>query len=81
MSHISVDSISNMSRVEGTSPFSLGKESLTSVSHVEDSSQTTSSHVGGMNVDKKPRCGCFKPSFPYNICKGDHLMHLCPGIP
>jgi hypothetical protein len=54
--------------------------SLTSASHVGDVQPTTASHVGGINFVEKPRrIGC-KPKFPCNICKGDHLTHLCPGI-
>jgi len=41
---------------------------------------TTASHVGRMDVDKKPRCGIFKPKFPHKTCKGDHINHLCPAI-
>jgi hypothetical protein len=42
---------------------------------------STASHAGGIDFVKKPRrIGC-KPKFPYKLCKGDHLTHLCPGIP
>jgi hypothetical protein len=41
---------------------------------------TTSSHVGGINSVEKPRRIRCKPKFPCNLCKGDHLTHLCPGI-
>jgi hypothetical protein len=41
----------------------------------------TTSHVGGINSIKKPRWIGYKPKFPCNLCKGDHLTHLCPGIP
>jgi len=57
------------------------KESPTSASHVQDSPQTTASHVGGLEVDKKPRRRSFKPKFPCKIRKGNHLTHLCHGIP
>jgi hypothetical protein len=55
--------------------------SLTSTSHVGDVKPTTASHAGGINSIEKPRqIGC-KPKFPCKLCKGDHLTHLCPGIP
>jgi hypothetical protein len=42
---------------------------------------TTASHAGGIDSVEKPRwIGC-KPKFPCNLCKGDHLTHLCPGLP
>jgi hypothetical protein len=41
----------------------------------------TASHVGGIEFVEKPRWIGHKPKFPCNICKGDHLTHLCPGIP
>jgi hypothetical protein len=55
--------------------------SLTSASHVGDVQPTTASHVGGINSVEKPRWIGRKPKFPCKICKGDHLTHLCPGIP
>jgi hypothetical protein len=42
---------------------------------------TTASHVGGIDSVEKPRWIGHKPKFPCNICKGDHLTHLCPGLP
>ena len=65
----------------GATASHTSKESPTSASHVQDPLQTTASHVGGMEVDKKPGRRSFKPKFPCKICKGDHLTHLCPGIP
>jgi hypothetical protein len=38
------------------------------------------SHVGGIDTVEKPRHIGHKPKFPCNICKGDHLTHLCPAI-
>jgi hypothetical protein len=54
--------------------------STTSVSHVEDKQPTTASHAGGIDSIEKPRQIGHKPKFPCNICKGDHLTHLCPGL-
>jgi hypothetical protein len=52
-----------------------------SASHVGDVKPPTASHVGGIDFVEKPRrIGC-KLKFPYNLCKGDHLTHLCPGLP
>jgi hypothetical protein len=42
---------------------------------------TTASHAGGIDSIEKPRWIGRKPKFPCNLCKGDHLTHLCPGIP
>jgi hypothetical protein len=42
---------------------------------------TTASHVGGINSVEKPRRIGRKPKFPCKICKGNHLTHLCHGIP
>jgi hypothetical protein len=57
------------------------RPSPTSASHVGDVQPTTASHAGGIDSVEKPRrIGC-KPKFPCNICKGDHLTHLCPGLP
>jgi hypothetical protein len=54
--------------------------SPTSASHVGDVQPTTASHAGSIDSIEKPRrIGC-KPKFPCNLCKGDHLTHLCPGI-
>jgi hypothetical protein len=54
--------------------------SLTSASHVGNVQPTIVSHARGINFVEKPRrIGC-KPKFPCNICKGDHLTHLCPRI-
>jgi hypothetical protein len=55
--------------------------SLTSASHVGDVQPTTASHAGGINSVEKPRRIGRKPKFPCKLCKGDHLTHLCPGIP
>jgi hypothetical protein len=55
--------------------------SLTSASHVGDVQPTTASHAGGINSVEKPRWIGRKPKFPCKLCKGDHLTHLCPGIP
>lgn len=45
MSHISIDSPASVSRAGGTSPIYLGKETLTSMSHVKDFPTTPASHV------------------------------------
>ena len=79
-SNVADDSPASVSQDEGTSPLSLRKESLTSAGHVGDHPLATASHAGGINVDKKPRHKIFKPNFPSEICKGDHLPHLCPKI-
>lgn len=83
-SHVGDESSAAASHAGGMSLVTAShtsKESPTSASHVQDSPQTTASHVGGMEVDKKPGRRSFKPKFPCKICKGDHLTHLCPGIP
>jgi hypothetical protein len=54
--------------------------SPTYASHIGDVQPTTASHVGGMGFVEKPIQIGRKPKFPCNICKGDHLTHLCPGI-
>jgi hypothetical protein len=41
---------------------------------------TTASHVGGIDSVEKPRWIGRKPKFPFKLCKGDHLTHLCPDI-
>jgi hypothetical protein len=41
---------------------------------------TTASHAGGIDSVEKPRWIGHKPKFPRNICKGDHLTHLCPSL-
>jgi hypothetical protein len=51
-----------------------------SASHVGDVQPTTTSHPGGINYVEKTRWIGRKPKFPCNICKGDHLTHLCLGI-
>jgi hypothetical protein len=72
-SHTGNRSVASASHVIDQSP--------TSASHVGDVQPTTASHVGGIDSVEKPRwIGC-KPKFPCNICKGDHLTHLCPGLP
>jgi hypothetical protein len=55
--------------------------SLTSTSHVGYVQPTNASHVGGINSTENPRRIGRNPKFPCNLCKGDHLAHLCPGIP
>jgi hypothetical protein len=83
------------SHARGESPFTAshtGNRSVASASHVIDPSltfashvgevqPTTASHVGGINSVQKPRRIGRKLKFPCKICKGDHLTHLCPGIP
>jgi hypothetical protein len=55
--------------------------STTSDSHVGDKKPSSASHVGGIDYVEKPTwIGC-KPKFPCKLCKGDHLTHLCHGIP
>jgi hypothetical protein len=72
-SHTGNRSVASVSHVIDPSP--------TSASHVGDVQPTTASHVGGIDSVEKPRWIGRKPKFPCNICKGDHLTHLCPGIP
>jgi hypothetical protein len=55
--------------------------SLASASHVGDVKLATASQAGGINSIEKPRQIGHKPKFPCKICKGDHLTHMCPGIP
>jgi hypothetical protein len=55
--------------------------SLAFASHVGDVKPTTSGHARGINSVEKPRQIGRKPNFPCKFCKGDHLTHLCPGIP
>jgi hypothetical protein len=50
-------------------------------SHVGDVQPGTSSDVGGIDYVEKPRWIGHNPKFPCNLCKGDHLTHLCPGLP
>jgi hypothetical protein len=72
-SHIGNRSVASASHVVDPSP--------TSSSHVGDVQPTTASRDGGIDSVEKPQwIGC-QPKFPCNICKGDHLTHLCPGIP
>jgi hypothetical protein len=54
--------------------------SPTSASHVGNVQPTTTSHDGGIDSIEKPRRIGHNPKFPCNICKGDHLTHLCPVI-
>ena len=55
--------------------------SPTFASHVGYVQPNTAIHVGGIDSIEKPRyIGC-KPKFPCNLCKGDHLPHLCPSLP
>jgi hypothetical protein len=62
-----------VSHVIGPSP--------TSASHIGDVKPATSSHAGGIDSVEKPRWIGRKTKFPCNLCKGDHLTHLCLGIP
>jgi hypothetical protein len=55
--------------------------SQTSASHVGDVEPTIASHAGGINSVEKPRQIVRNPKFPCKLCKGDHLTHLCLGIP
>jgi hypothetical protein len=48
--------------------------------HARGNPPATASHVGGIDTIEKPRQIGHKPKFPCNICKGDHLTHLCPAI-
>jgi hypothetical protein len=41
----------------------------------------TASHTGGIDSVEKPIWIRHRPKFPCNLCKGDHLTHLCPDIP
>jgi hypothetical protein len=72
-SHIGDRSIVSMIHVIDPSP--------TSASHVGDVQPTTTSHVGSIDYVEKPRWVGRKPKFPCKLCKGDHLTHMCPGIP
>jgi hypothetical protein len=73
ISHTSSRFVSSASHVIDPSP--------TSASHVGDVQPATASHDGGIDSVEKPRRIRSKPKFPCNICKGDHLTHLCPGLP
>jgi hypothetical protein len=72
-SHTGNRSVASTSHVIDPSP--------TSASHVGDVKPITASHVGGINSIEKPRWIRHKPKFPCKLYKGDHLTHLCPGIP
>jgi hypothetical protein len=72
-SHTSNRSIAFASHVIDPSP--------TSASHVGEVQPTTTSHAGGIDSIEKPRRIGRKPKFPCKLCKGDHLTHLCLGIP
>jgi hypothetical protein len=83
-SHVGDVKPTTTSHVGGTSLINvshMSDMSTTSASHVEGKQPTTTSHVGGIDSVEKPRWIGRKPKFPCNICKGDHLTHLCPGIP
>jgi hypothetical protein len=94
-SHVEDQHPASASHVEDLHPASTshvgGKSQVTashtenrfvaSASHVIDSSPTSASHVGGINYVEKPRRIARTPKFPCNIFKGDHLTHLCPGLP
>jgi hypothetical protein len=41
---------------------------------------STASHARGIDSVEKPIWIGRKPKFPCNLCKGDHLTHLCPSI-
>jgi hypothetical protein len=41
----------------------------------------TSIHARGIDFVEKPRRIGRKPKFPCKLCKGDHLTHLCLGLP
>jgi hypothetical protein len=83
------------SHARGKSPIPAshtGNRSVASASHVIDPSPTSTSHVGdvqtttasdamGIDFVEKPGWIGRKPKFPCKLCKGDHLTHLCPGIP
>jgi hypothetical protein len=58
----------------------VGEFSTTSVIHVEDKKPSTTSHVGGIDYVEKPIWIGFNTKFPCNLCKGDHLNHMCPDI-
>jgi hypothetical protein len=94
-SHVEDHHSASASHARGTSPITSGHTSnmyVASASHVINPSPTSTSHVGDMQpataihargidfVEKPRRIGC-KPKFPCNLCKGDHLTHLCPAIP
>jgi hypothetical protein len=58
----------------------VGGTCLDNASHTSDIQPTTTSHVAGINYVEKPTWIGGKPNFPFNICKGDHLTHLFPGL-
>jgi hypothetical protein len=71
----------NRKKNSQTSASHVGDGSKTFVSHVEDQHPPFTSHAGVIDSFEKPRrIGC-KPKFPCNIFKGDHLTHLCFGLP
>jgi hypothetical protein len=72
-SHIGDRSVASMSHVINQSP--------TSASHVGDVQPTIDGHARGIDSVDKTRWIGHKPKFPCKICKGDHLTHLCLGIP
>jgi hypothetical protein len=84
----------SVSHARGKSPVTTshtGNRSIASASQVIDPSPASAIHVGdvklaiasharGIDSVEKPRRIRRKPKFPCNICKGDHLTHMCPGI-
>jgi hypothetical protein len=71
-SNIGNRSVASVSDVINPSP--------TSASHVGDVQPVIASHVGGIDSIEKPRQIGRKPKLPCNLCKGDHLTHMCLGI-
>ena len=64
---------------QATNSHSRGKK-LASRSHTKEKSPTIVSQVVCTHTIKKAMKIGHKPNFPYKICKGYHLTHLCPSI-
>jgi hypothetical protein len=59
----------------------LGDKIPTTAGDVESDQPAIVHHVGSVdNVDKSIKTHR-KPKFPCRLCKGDHLLKDCPGIP
>jgi hypothetical protein len=73
----------HIGKMSPTSASHVGDQLLAFASHVGSMSPAVASHAGGIDTVENPRCigrNHPKPKFPCNVCKGDHLTHLCPAI-
>jgi hypothetical protein len=93
--HVGGKHLASVSQAGGKCPITaihIGNRSVASASHVIEPSPTFVSHfgdvkpptpiyVGGIDYVEKPRRIEHKTKLDYNICNGDDLTHMCPGIP